>query len=124
MLWQCENKCRPPREVQDGQRVICGHCKAKYEPPEVKKAPGVGTILKGFRRMQIASIVIGMTGGTCMCTQIATKMDRLGPDGCEQYFDELIEDLRESAKVAGIPFWERQIRQMLKAAIRRARASA
>lgn len=60
----------------------------------------------------------------CKCASRIAKMNKWGPDKCEQKMETIIRWLKHSAAIAGIPFSRRIAESMIKKAIRNARESA
>jgi hypothetical protein len=62
---------------------------------------------------------------SCNCDETATWMNRIGPDGCEQNLDLILDKLETEAKKRNlsIPFQRFWAKRMVKQAIRRARLS-
>lgn len=60
----------------------------------------------------------------CKCATRIAKMNKWGPDKCEQRIETITRWLRHSARIAGIPFSRRIAESMIKKAIRRSREAA
>jgi hypothetical protein len=91
-------------------------------PASVRAPPagGPGTELKGMLRRWLGI----QATPTCPCNAHAVQMDLWGPDECERRLDEIVGWLEEEAKRRGLPFVRAAARQMVLAAVRRARNAA
>jgi len=57
----------------------------------------------------------------CKCLTRIAKMNKWGPDKCEQRIETIVRWLRHSARIAGIPFSRRIAESMIRKAIRNSR---
>ena len=57
----------------------------------------------------------------CNCLTRIAKMNKWGPDKCEQRMDTIIRWLKHSARIASVPFFEPAVRLLIKQAIKNAR---
>lgn len=88
------------------QCIACGRTMQTSSPPDrcfrncIKKPPtGAGTILKRELRLLMVA-----PSQECGCEQLAQKMDRNGPDWCEQNADFIVDKMAEHAKKSGASF--------------------
>lgn len=58
----------------------------------------------------------------CKCPARIQKMNRWGPDKCEQRIETILRWLKHSARIAGIPYFETAARMLVAKAINNARA--
>lgn len=82
---------------------------------------GPGTEL----RKLLKTIGIQPRGPKCKCNEHAAEMDARGPDWCEENLESIIDWLEEEAKkrpLVGLLFSRLAAREVVKLAIRRARA--
>ena len=105
--WQAWEEGRGPGQV--------------HEPlPKQTKRPaaGPGTELKKL----LGKIGIVERNG-CKCRDMAVKMDRWGPDGCEQHMDKILEHLKVQAakRNLGIVYNQWVAEKLVRHAIRRSR---
>lgn len=93
---------------------------APAPPVDSPPAPtGPGTQLKGLLKL------IGITASpNCSCNARAAQMDEWGPDECEARMEEIVTWLGEEAKRRHLPYVRLAGEQLVKLAIRRARAAA
>lgn len=58
---------------------------------------------------------------SCKCNDRIAKMNKWGPDGCEERMDTIVRWLKHSAATHNIPFQETVVRMLIKRAISNAR---
>lgn len=58
---------------------------------------------------------------SCKCNDRIAKMDKWGPDGCEERMDTIVRWLKHSAATHNVPFQETVVRMIVKRAISNAR---
>ena len=110
-------KCGREFTVPDSSlRVICSCGGGSSSNPVDLPTTGVGTTFAGY--VKIFSAWIKFTGAKCDCKKIELKMNMLGPLGCQDRFDELIEDLKKSADKANLVFSRTIAKSLLRKAIR------
>lgn len=111
--------------VRDRAGVLRGLVPGPKSPlPRVAPEPtaGPGTEL----RKLLHQIGIKPMGPRCKCNEHAREMDRGGPDWCEQNMETILDWLEAEAKtrpLVGRLFSRTAARQIVKLAIRRARAA-
>lgn len=57
----------------------------------------------------------------CKCNDRIAKMNKWGPDGCEERMDTIVRWLKHSAATHNVPFQETVVRMLIKRAISNAR---
>lgn len=58
---------------------------------------------------------------SCKCNDRIAKMNKWGPDGCEERMDTIVRWLKHSAATHNVPFQETVVRMLIKRAISNAR---
>lgn len=122
--------CKSADTPQGKNLVTCGLAilaiqesgKRVEEFPEVhqlllSKVPtGPGTELK-----KLISWFYVPDDSKCKCNDRIAKMNKWGPDGCEERMDTIIRWLKHSAATHNVPFQETVVRMLIKRAISNAR---
>lgn len=98
------------------KRLVCP-CQAKKRFPESYIGPGTFFA----NSVKVAKWWIELTEKQCDCGQIEDNMNRLGPDGCEREFDNLLHEIQGSAKKAKLPFNRSIAARLLRRAIKKSR---
>jgi hypothetical protein len=57
----------------------------------------------------------------CKCATRIAKMNKWGPDGCEQRMDTILRWLKHSARINNIPYFELAVRILVRKAIKNSR---
>ena len=117
----CPTCERPYRSPEEAAACPCNKPSRMSHPTHSVR---VGAIFERLVGQHFAK-----TSGSCNCKEVRDKMNRLGPDGCEESFEELIAEVMESAKMhslwgrlaASLPLAETKVRQWLQQAINEAR---
>ena len=60
----------------------------------------------------------------CKCKTRIQKMNKWGPDGCEQRMETIVRWLKHSARIANIPFFRPVAVKLIRTAIARARSKS
>lgn len=77
---------------------------------------------------EAAECAVALRG--CSCRQMVSQMDAMGPDGCEEHFDEILDGIRENAALMShkyyvsldkIPFFMKIVGVFVRTAIKLAR---
>lgn len=124
----CMSQSRPKQEniVTLGLSVVAIRQNGKQLSnfPEIHKAirsslpssRGPGTELK-----KLISWFYVPDDSSCKCNDRIAKMNKWGPDGCEERMDTIIRWLKHSAATHNVPFQETVVRMLIKRAISNAR---
>jgi hypothetical protein len=126
-------QCHPVETRREGDRVHwrcarCGfadHAPAEYFPHKIHRRCddgrprplGVGGHLK-----KLLAYFGLVADGDCLCDDRAREMNLRGPDWCAENIETIVGWLREAAEKRGLPFSAFAARQLVRLAIRRARA--
>jgi hypothetical protein len=106
-------RCTVTKEVAD--KLFFKMKEIANEEAKLKKG-GVGTELK-----KLISWFYSPNKRKCKCATRIEKMNKWGPDKCEQRIETIVRWLRHSARIAGIPFSRRIAESMIRKAIRKSR---
>lgn len=104
---------------QDGDRIVVDETHPAFPARTRVVAAGPGTELKKLLRL-----VQLEASPTCSCNARAAQMDIWGPDECERRMDEIVGWLEEEAQNRRLLFVRAAAVQVVRLAIRRARAAA
>lgn len=118
------DEVRPCIVSQDGDRIVVDESHPAFpsrpKTPPTPPASGPGAELK-----KLLARWLGIHAQpNCTCNAHAAQMDEWGPDECERRLDEIVGWLEEQARGRGLPFVRFAAQQVVKLAIRRARAAA